>query len=157
MKIHVAVTAMLLSASAAWAAGGGGGPNIREEPADPVIEAVQAAVAKSDWARAREFARAGVERNPANADYQNLLAYALRMGPNPPMDLVFRHYNEALRLDPRHLGAHEYLGEAYLMVGNPGKAKEHLEALDRLCFFSCVEFSMLKKAVADYEARQAAK
>jgi tetratricopeptide (TPR) repeat protein len=147
------MTAMLLAASTAW--GAGGGPNtVRDEPSDPVVEAVQGAVAKSDWGRARDLARAGVEKNPANADYQNLLAYALRMGPNPPMDLVFRHYNEALRLDPRHRGAHEYLGEAYLMAGNLAKAKEHLRVLDDLCFLPCREYSMLKQAVADYEAKQ---
>jgi DNA-binding SARP family transcriptional activator len=66
---------------------------------------------------------------------------------------VFKHYNEALRIDPKHRNAHEYIGEAYLMVNNPAKAKEHLAALDRLCFFSCEEFTDLKKAIAAYEAR----
>ncbi len=64
---------------------------------------------------------------------QNLYAYSIRKGPNPDMQLVFKHYEEALRLDPKHRGAHEYIGEAYLMVGNPAKAKEHLAALDKLC------------------------
>ena len=72
------------------------------------------------------------------------------------MDLVFRHYNEALRLDPKHLGAHEYLGEAYLQTGNVDKAKEQLRTLDKLCFFGCKEYTMLKTAVAAYEAKQAA-
>ena len=62
-------------------------------------------------------------------------------------------FNEALRLDPGHRGAHEYIGEAYLTVGNLPKAKEHLSSLDKLCFFPCSEFSSLKKAVADYEAK----
>jgi len=64
------------------------------------------------------------------------------------MSLVFKHYNEALRIDPDHRGAHEYLGEAYLMVGNVAKAKEHLSVLDKLCFFPCDEFTDLKKAIA---------
>ena len=51
-------------------------------------------------------------------------------------------------------GAHEYLGEAYLMVGNVAKAKEHLSVLDKLCFFPCDEYSDLKKAIADYERKQ---
>ena len=94
---------------------------------------------------------------PVDPDYHNLYVYAVRMGPNPEMNLVYKHYNEALRLDPGHRRAHEYLGEAYLMAGNLEKAKEHLKVLDRLCFFPCEEFSMLKKAVADYEAKQARK
>jgi cytochrome c-type biogenesis protein CcmH/NrfG len=95
-----------------------------------------------------------VEKDATNADYHNLYAYAIRMGANPEMELVFKHYNEALRLDSKHRGAHEYLGEAYLMVGNLAKAKEQLKTLDDLCFFSCAEFTLLKKAVADYEAKQ---
>lgn len=70
------------------------------------------------------------------------------------MDLVFRHYNEALRLEPNHRGAHEYLGEAYLMAGNLAKAKEHLEVLDRLCSVGCEEYTLLKNAVAAYEAKR---
>ena len=73
------------------------------------------------------------------------------------MDLVFRHYNEALRLDPRHRAAHEYLGEAYLMTGNVAKAKEHLAQLDTLCTLGCEEYTMLKKEVAAYEQQHAKK
>ena len=64
---------------------------------------------------------------------------------------------EALRLEPRHRGAHEYIGEAYLMAGNPAKAKEHLGQLDRLCTFGCEEYTKLKKALADYEQKQVKK
>jgi lipoprotein NlpI len=101
--------------------------------------------------------REGLARNAANADYHNLFAYSIRMGANPQMELVFRHYNEALRIDPEHRGAHEYLGEAYLMTGNVAQAREHLTVLDRLCFLPCREYTMLKRAIADYEATQARK
>jgi tetratricopeptide (TPR) repeat protein len=110
-------------------------------------------VAKSDWPRARELAREAVVKNPSSADYHNLYAYSLRMGDKPEMDLVFKHYNEALRLDPKHRAAHEYLGEALLQTGNLEKAKEQLRTLDNLCFFACKEHSMLKKAIAEYEAK----
>jgi len=143
-----------LGASPAWAAGGGEPTNLRDSPKDPAIERIQAAIGRSDWPQARALARTSVDKDPANADYHNLYAYAIRKGANPAMDLVFKHYNEALRLDPKHRGAHEYLGEAYLMVGNLPKAKEQLKTLDDLCFFSCPEFALLKKAVADYEAKQ---
>ena len=73
------------------------------------------------------------------------------------MSLVFQHYNQALAIDPKHRGAHEYLGEAYLMVGNLPKAKEELATLDKLCFFSCEEFTLLKQSIADYETKQAAR
>ena len=66
-------------------------------------------------------------------------------------------HNEALSIDPKHKGAHEYLGEAYLMVGNTEKAKEHLAQLDKICFFGCSEFSELKTAISDFETKKVAR
>jgi len=126
-----------------------GGP-----PQDPVLEKVLAANAQRDWPRAQAILSEALGKDPANADYHNLYAYAIRKGANPNVELVFKHYNEALRIDAKHRGAHEYIGEAYLMVGNLAKAKEHLAALDRLCFFGCDEYSLLKKAIAEFEAKK---
>jgi tetratricopeptide (TPR) repeat protein len=123
-------------------------------PADPVLQSARQAVAGRDYAKAAGILREALAKAPANADYHNLYAYAVRNGPNPDLDLAFQHYNEALRIEPKHRGAHEYIGEAYLMVGNLPKAKEHLSTLDKLCFFSCSEFNDLKKAVAEYEAKR---
>lgn len=122
--------------------------------ADPVLERASAATARKDWPAAQTILRDAVAANPGNADYHNLYAYSIRKGANPDMNLVFKHYNEALRLDPKHRGAHEYVGEAYLMVGNLPKAKEHLSTLDKLCFFSCSELNDLKKAIAEYELKR---
>ncbi|MEK7435583.1 MAG: tetratricopeptide repeat protein [Pseudomonadota bacterium] len=122
---------------------------------DPNYAAGKRAIAASDWNAAQAALGKAVASDPGNANAQNLLAYAYRkLG---SLDMAFKHYNEALRLDPKHLGAHEYIGEAYLMAGNPAKAEEHLAALDRLCFFGCEEYRTLKKAVADYKQKSGAK
>ncbi|MGH8703781.1 MAG: tetratricopeptide repeat protein [Burkholderiales bacterium] len=126
-----------------------------DAPRDPVLEQVGAMIAKDDYSRAADILRGALARDPGNASYHNMYAYSVRKGQNPNMDLVFKHYNEALRIEPKHRGAHEYVGEAYLMIGNVAKAKEHLDALDRLCTFGCEEYSKLKKALADYEQSQA--
>ena len=120
---------------------------------DPVVEQATKAIASKDWPQAQAVLKDAVSRDPNNPDYHNLYAYSIRKGANPDMNLVFKHYNEALRIDPKHRGAHEYIGEAYLMVGNLPKAKEHLSSLDRLCFFPCSEFTDLKKSIAAYEAK----
>ena len=140
--------ALLLAPAAALAADSQ--PAVRT---DPVLEQAGKTIAANDWPQAQALLKDAIARNPGNADYHNLYAYSIRKGANPDMSLVFKHYNEALRLDPRHRGAHEYIGEAYLQVGNVAKAKEHLSALDKLCFFPCQEFSDLKRAVSDYEAK----
>jgi tetratricopeptide (TPR) repeat protein len=147
-------------AAAPAGAAGGGGPMLDTtpaKPADPVIEKTQAAIARLDWKQAQDITREALTKNPANADYHSLYAYSIRKGESPSMDEMFLHYNEALRIEPKHRNAHEYLGEAYLMVGNLDKANEHLRVLDQLCFFPCDEYTMLKRAVAEYEAKQVGK
>jgi tetratricopeptide (TPR) repeat protein len=132
-------------------------PDPKEPEKKSELEPARAAIAKQDWTGAQALLKQAVERNPQNADAHNLYAYSMRKGPNPAMDQVFRHYNEALRLDAKHRGAHEYIGEAYLMSGNIAKAKEHLAQLDRICTFGCEEFTKLKQAVASFEQQHARK
>ena len=128
-----------------------------KEPKDPAMEQARDAVAKQDWTGAQKILREAVARDPQDAAAHNLYAYAMRKGPNPAMDLVFRHYNEALRIDPKLRAAHEYIGEAYLMSGNVPKAREHLAQLDRLCSFGCEEYTKLKQELARYEQQHAKK
>ena len=152
--IHLIIIALLAAGAAARAADDPGSPRAAgQEPADPYLEEARTAIAYKNWARATQVLRDALAIDASKPDYHNLYAYSVRMGPSPAMDVVFKHYHEALRIDPKHRGAHEYIGEAYLMVGNAGKAKDHLKALDGLCFFGCQEYSMLKKAIADFEAK----
>ena len=91
------------------------------------------------------------ETDPNNADVYNLLGYNhRRLDLN---DQAFIYYRKALELDPRHRGAHEYIGELYLKQEKISKAKEHLERLDSICFFGCEEFDELKEAIEEYEAK----
>ena len=150
--LYPIILAFSLTGASAFAAGD---PPEPEKKKDAVLERYSEASARKDWTAAAAVLREGLARNPGNADYHNLYAYSVRKGDNPDMALVFKHYNEALRIDARHRGAHEYLGEAYLMVGNVAKAKEHLATLDKLCFFGCTEYSELKKAISDHETKSA--
>jgi len=118
--------------------------------ADPDFTAGKQAIDKKDWARAIEALKKAEAKDARNADIQNYLGYAYRN--SGQMDLAFKHYEQALAIDPRHRGAHEYLGEAYLMVNNLAKAEEHLAALNRLCFFPCEEYTELKEKVAAFKA-----
>ena len=155
-RIHALILSLALAFS--YSAFAMDDPKPKPEPKkDPALEQARAAIAKQDWAGAQGVLREAVQRNPQDADYHNLYAYSMRKGANPSMDLVFRHYNEALRLNPKHRGAHEYIGEAYLMSGNVSKAKEHLAQLDKLCSFGCEEFSKLRKEIASHEQQHAKK
>lgn len=148
------LAALVLPVPAAIAAGGGGSdgvlPSAQEDP--DYVRGKQAVEAKN-WQAALQAFNSVVAKDPGNADAHNYLGYTHRKSGN--LDLAFKHYAEALRIDPRHRGAHEYVGEAYLMTGNLAKAEEHLNALDRICFFGCEEYRDLKKAVAEYRQRAA--
>ena len=152
-RTRLLVAAVLMGSLACHAAGGGGGGGGEDNAtsADPVIAKAKAAIAKKDWAGAQAVLKPALAGNAANADYHNLYAYSMRKAGNADMAVVFRHYNEALRIDPKHRGAHEYSGEAYLEANDLPKAKEHLAALKSLCFLPCEEYTDLKKAVAVYE------
>jgi tetratricopeptide (TPR) repeat protein len=156
-QLRFLLISALLGPGAVLAAGGGGGGGgggaADSRPSDPVVERAMLATQREEWTTAQGLWKEVLARNPNDAEYHNLYAYSLRKGPNPDTSLVFKHYNEALRLDPKHRGANEYLGEAYLMVNNLPKAKEQLGVLDKLCFFPCKEYSDLKKSIADYEAK----
>ena len=123
------------------------------EQADPEYAAGKAAIAAKDWNAAIRSLSAAALRDTRNADIENYLGYAYRQ--NGQLESAFAHYERALRLDPRHRGAHEYIGEAYLLANNLTKAEEHLAALERICLIPCEEYEDLKKAVARYRARTA--
>jgi tetratricopeptide (TPR) repeat protein len=81
---------------------------------------------------------------------QNFLGYAHRK--SGKLDDAFKHYNEALKLNPGHKPAHEYIGEAYLLANDVPKAEQHLAELQRLCSpIPCEELKELKRAVEDYK------
>ena len=154
MKLKFLLSILSLSLASGLASAAGDPPAPKPDaPKDAVLERYTLASEKQDWKAAAAVLEEGLQKSPDNADYHNLLAYSIRKGPNPDMSAVFKHYNEALRIDPKHKNAHEYLGEAYLMVGNVAKAKEHLTQLDKLCFFGCSQYSDLKKAIAAHEQK----
>ena len=86
---------------------------------------------------------------------QNLLGYSYRKRANPDLPKAISHYQAALRLEPRHKGAHEYLGEAWLMDGKPAEAEKHLAELEKICGGKgCEEYQDLAKAIAAHKAQR---
>ena len=116
------------------------------------------AIDAKDWNKALNELNLAAREDPRNADVQNLLGYTYRKRSNPDLAKAFEHYKEALKLNPKHKGAHEYIGEAYLMDKKPAEAQKHLAQLEALCGNkTCEEYADLAKAIADYNARAAAK
>jgi Flp pilus assembly protein TadD len=106
------------------------------------------AIAGKQWEEALARLRKAEVRHPDHADLQNDLGYANRN--LKQFDAALRHYKRALELAPRHRGAHEYIGEAYLMMGDVPNAEKHLAALRAICLLGCEELTDLEKAFAKY-------
>ena len=156
LAVIVAVSAVVSGLpNAARAAGGGGDDkparSTPEKPVDADYTAAVKAIKSEKFAVAIPLLEGVVKRDATNADAYNWLAYATRKSGDPAASIPI--YQKALALDPKHRGAHEYIGEAYLILGDLAKAREHLSRLDSLCFFSCEEYRDLKKAVEQYEKK----
>jgi tetratricopeptide (TPR) repeat protein len=156
MRFLLSVAATILAVStAALAAGGGGGGgdsvgSTPAKPVDPSFAQAKVAIEARNYAAAMPLLQQVVARDPQNADAYNLMGYATRKSGDANGSL--RYYTTALQIDPKHLGAHEYIGEAYLMLDRPQEAEQHLARLDSLCLFGCSEYRMLKTAIANYKA-----
>jgi len=83
-------------------------------------------------------------QSPNNPDVLNLIGFSLRKTGH--MGSALDYYIRALALKPDHLGANEYLGELYLELRQPAKAKERLETLRRACS-DCEEFRDLRDKI----------
>lgn len=121
----------------------------RAAPAQP-LAAAQAALKAQRWGAAiDELQRVNAT---GNADWNNLMGYALRKQAKPDLDGAQKHYDTALRLNPQHQGALEYAGELALMKRDLATAERHLATLSRLCQSPCEPLDDLKQAVAAYKA-----
>lgn len=118
---------------------------------DPDYRAGKEALQRKDWNEAlKRFSQAAL-RAPDNPDVENYLGFAHRnLGQLEP---AFKHYKRALELNPRHRGAHEYVGEAYLLVGDLPRAEEHLAALQKICIMPCPELLDLEREITVYRQR----
>jgi len=155
MQIRTVLTGVLaavLSISALDSALADSSPrgNTAATPRDSPYAEAERAVKRGDYPAAIRLLEGVVAKDQSNADAYNLLAYSIRKSGDPAKSIPI--YEKALAIDPKHKGAHEYIGEAYLALGDLDKAKRHLATLDKLCLFPCEEYTDLKKAVQAYES-----
>ena len=156
-RLVTLVVLIIIAAPPVWASGGGGASPSAERLArtalvvDPDYAAGEAAVKQKNWPEAIARLAKVVQRDETNADAWNLLGYSHRnLG---EMDKSFMNYERALTINPQHKDAHEYVGEAYLQVGNLAKAEEHLRALDKICWLPCEQYTELKEKIEAFKRK----
>jgi Flp pilus assembly protein TadD len=160
LAVMACAASLLAASSLAFAADTGPAPSVETKPArgaertteraaDPLAPARMAIKAKQ-WPTAIDELRKLNSRD--NADWNNLMGYALRKQASPDLDGAQRHYDAALRIDPTHQGALEYSGELALMKGDLATAEARQSALSKLCKSPCEALDDLNKSIARYKA-----
>ena len=142
--ILAAALALALPHSPVLAMGSDSGVVKSESDYDKAVKAVKAEKYKD----AIPLLQKAIDQDPKNANAWNYLGYSQRK--TGQLDAALKSYTSALQIDPNHKGAHEYLGELYLMTDNLPKAEELLKKLAALCN-GCDERKELEKAVATYK------
>lgn len=149
------LVAGMLAAAPVLAVDGGGGGGGYSSSSDggsrsvsgPSLNDARALVRAQKWKSAASMLKQIVRADPRNAEANNLLGYSLRKTGDYKNAQGF--YLKALKLDPRHKGATEYLGELYVEIGQLAKANKQLATLEQLCGnTSCREYQTLAKFIA---------
>jgi Tfp pilus assembly protein PilF len=152
--LALSLALLCLSAQAADTPAESAAPTASVPSASDRISTARAAIKAKNWKLALAELNSAVKDDPKNADIHNLLGYANRKQSQPNLPKAFEHYKTALQLDPKHKGAHEYIGEAYLMDKKPAEAEKHLASLEKICGNkTCEEYADLAKSLADYRAK----
>jgi len=130
-------------------AGSGGAFAIDDEvtpdnAANPDFTTVKTLVDAGNFDQALPKLVALDQQSPNNPDVLNLMGFTYRKTGHT--DQALDYYNRALNLEPKHLGANEYLGELYLELKQPDKAKERLAVLKAACG-NCEEYQDLKTKI----------
>jgi tetratricopeptide (TPR) repeat protein len=115
---------------------------------NPSYQRARAMIKAGDYARAIPLLMELRGEFKASADIPNWLGFCHRKLKDYPTAKAF--YDEALTLNPAHLGAIEYLGEWYAETGDLAKAKAQLAYLKSLCG-DCEEARDLAEAVEKAE------
>ena len=121
-------------------------PRPRAAAKDPLGAARDHIAAKRWQAALDELTKVNAR---GDADWNNLMGYVSRKKATPDLAAAEGYYNEALRINPKHLGALEYSGELYLMKSEPAKADERLATLAQACS-NCEQYQDLKAATERY-------
>ena len=93
-------------------------------------------------------------RSAANQDdprVQTMIGFTLRkLG---RVDEAFGYYFKALATRPDATTTRQYLGEAYLQIGDPARAREQLAEIAKRCGTACEDYAALAEEIARYERR----
>ena len=80
---------------------------------------------------------------------QTMIGFTLRkLG---RVDEAMSYYQRVLAAHPDRTTTRQYLGEAFLQIGDPAKAREQLAEISKRCGVACEDYQLLADEIAKYE------
>ena len=154
MRILISIlTAIIVSASVAFAAGGGSSNSSSSystssssyKKSDRFKE-VHALIDQNQFGVAHTKLKA-MPVKADEADRLNLLGFTARKSGDLNAAAIF--YEQALKLHPKHRNALGYQGELYIQLGQIDKAKSNLAKLEKICWMPCSAERDLRKSLTE--------
>ena len=71
------------------------------------------------------------------------------------VDEAMGYYQRVLAAHPERTTTRQYLGEAFLQIGDVGRAREQLAEIGKRCGTACEDYQLLADEIARFEARRA--
>jgi len=110
------------------------------------IQLIKRLIYQEKYSAAIKKLKHTLKSDEKNADKWNLLGYASRKSGDT--DGAETAYKKALSINEDHLGALEYQGELFIILGRLEDAQKNLDHLTRLCPNGCEEQEELAEAIA---------
>ncbi|MBO6783767.1 MAG: tetratricopeptide repeat protein [Alphaproteobacteria bacterium] len=142
----IVATSLALGAGSAIAASTSTTTELTPAEVRTQIANAESLIREENYDRAISVLNDVVETNPREADAYNLLGFSYRK--TKDFNRAERNYKRALRLNPDHKGALEYVGELYLETDRRDEAEQTLAKLEALCPNGCDELDQLRRAFA---------
>ena len=120
-----------------------------KDSVESLLKSSRSSISSKKWSQAKKDLIKAEKLNSKNADVKNLLGFVTRNMNDTKSSM--KYYQAALKIDPNHLGANEYLGELYLKLKQPAKAKAQLAKLEKICGTNCAEYKDLANDIAKYK------
>jgi predicted Zn-dependent protease len=87
--------------------------------------------------------------NQADPRVQTMIGFSLRkLG---RVDEAMTYYNAVLAAHPERTTTRQYLGEAFLQLGQPDKAKQQLAEIAKRCGMACEDYRLLADEITKFE------
>lgn len=124
----------------------GSTPQITQTNVERRINMAERLLDKKQYKEAVRNLQMTVSRYRYNADAWNLLGLAHRQAGD--IDAANTAYTRALSVNRYHLGALEYQGELFVLMGKIDDAEVNLRLINELCPVGCKEQRNLETAIA---------